>query len=65
MGFGQKYDFTKCPARSPPPNTYQAKSDFDKDIKKGNGFGEGREQMIMTGPLMSTFKNKNPGPGNY
>lgn len=21
--------------------------------------------MIMTGPLMGTYKNKNPGPGNY
>lgn len=41
------------------------KSDFDKNPRKGTGFGEGREEMIMTGPFVETLKNKNPGPGNY
>ncbi len=31
----------------------------------GFGFGEGRNEMILTGPLMETIRNKNPGPGSY
>ena len=29
------------------------------------GFGEGREEMKITGPFVATQKNKNPGPGAY
>ena len=34
-------------------------------MKKGTGFGEGREEMKITGPFVATQKNKNPGPGAY
>lgn len=58
-----RYNFSV--PKSPSPNVYQMASDFDKNIKKGAGFGEGREDMTITGPFMLTYKNKNPGPGNY
>ena len=51
--------------KSPSPNVYHIASDFDNTGKKGTGFGEGREDMTITGPFMLTYKNKNPGPGNY
>jgi hypothetical protein len=38
---------------------------FSKNAKKGFGFGEGRTEMLVTGPLMETIRNKNPGPGTY
>jgi len=39
FGYGHKYDFTKESPNSPPPNTYNLKDNFSKDIKKGFGFG--------------------------
>lgn len=53
--------------KSPSPNAYQIASEFQKDksTKKGVGFGEGRQEMKITGPFVSTHKNKNPAPGSY
>ncbi len=38
---------------------------FTKNIKKGFGFGKGRDQMEVTGPFVAAKKNKNPGPDSY
>jgi hypothetical protein len=67
FGFGQKYDFSKTARCSPPCNSYNLKSDFDPthSERKGFGFGKGREEMVVTGPLVEAIKNKNPGPGTY
>ena len=67
FGFGLKHDFSRSAQCSPPCNTYNLKSDFDlsHSERKGFGFGKSREEMIVTGPLMETIKNKNPGPGTY
>ena len=35
------------------------------DKRKGFSFGMSRENMVITGPLVETINNKNPGPGNY
>jgi hypothetical protein len=50
---------------SPPPNTYMINSDFSPAKKRGFGFGSSRQEMEITGPLVDTIKNKNPGPGSY
>lgn len=50
---------------SPPPNTYLINSDFSPAKKRGFGFGSSRQEMEVTGPLVDTIKNKNPGPGSY
>lgn len=52
---------------TPPPGSYQSQSEFDTKNKKGKGycFGEGREEMTVTGPLAEMINNKNPGPGSY
>ncbi len=42
FGLGDKYDFTRDASCSPPPNTYTLEDDFQKNIKKGFGFGKGR-----------------------
>lgn len=65
FGFGDKYDFTRDASCSPPPNTYDLKDGFVKNIKKGFGFGKGRDQMEVTGPFLASKKNKNPGPDTY
>jgi hypothetical protein len=39
FGYGTKYDFTKDSSCAPPPNVYNLKDDFSKNIKKGFGFG--------------------------
>lgn len=52
-------------SKSPPPNAYEIKSDFEEGEMKGKSFGEGREQMKITGPFVKSHKNKNPGPGTY
>ena len=51
--------------KSPSPNKYEIKSEFDHDPKKGFGFGFGRDEMEVTGPFVSTIRDKNPGPGTY
>lgn len=53
--------------KTPPPTSYQAKSPFNenKEHNKGFGFGNSRENMVITGPLAETINNKNPGPGAY
>jgi hypothetical protein len=63
FGYGHKYDFTKESPASPPPNSYHL--DRTPDKKTGFAFGESRERMMITGPLVDTIQNKNPGPGNY
>lgn len=50
---------------TPPPGSYQSPSEFDVKVKKGYCFGEGREEMTVTGPLAEMINNKNPGPGSY
>ena len=53
FGYGTKYDFTKEAPHSPPANTYNLKDEFNSDhLKKGFSFGEGRDEMMATGPLM-------------
>ena len=39
--------------KSPPPNSYNIPNSFDQREKsqKGFCFGEGREEMTITGPL--------------
>lgn len=64
FGYGNKYDFTKESPSSPPPNTYNLPDEVSS-LKKGFAFGESRENMVITGPLVNTIINKNPGPGNY
>lgn len=39
FGYGTKYDFTKDSSCAPPPNAYNLKDEFSKNIKKGFGFG--------------------------
>ena len=51
--------------KSPSPNKYQIKSEFDKNPKKGFGFGYSRSDMEITGPFVQTIRDKNPGPGSY
>jgi hypothetical protein len=53
--------------KSPPPDSYQLPTSFDPPTKsvKGFCFGEGRDEMTITGPLAETINNKNPGPGAY
>lgn len=52
-------------SKSPSPNKYQIKSDFETSPKKGFGFGCGRDEMEITGPFVRNKLNKNPGPGSY
>lgn len=65
FGYGYKYDFTKESPHSPPPNSYHFEGDFSPTRKQGFSFGESRDKMVVTGPLVNTISNKNPGPGNY
>lgn len=65
FGYGNKYDFTQEAPVSPPPNKYDINSEFSLSKRKGFGFGSGRLEMQVTGPLVETLKNKNPGPGSY
>jgi hypothetical protein len=53
--------------KSPPPNSYNIPTTFRQEPSLGKGFcfGEGREEMTITGPLAETINNKNPGPGAY
>ena len=51
--------------KSPPPNSYEIKSEFDPKGCKGVGFGKGREEMELTGPFSAIKKNRNPAPNSY
>jgi hypothetical protein len=46
--------------------TYELPSEFKPNPRRGFGFGKGREDMEITGPMReSMLKNYIPGPGNY
>ena len=51
--------------KSPSPNKYELRSEFDRNVKKGFGFGCGRDEMEVTGPFVNSIRDKNPGPGTY
>ena len=51
FGYGCKYDFTKELPQSPPPNTYRLTDGCSE--KKGFAFGESRQNMVVTGPLLA------------
>ena len=51
--------------KNPPPNSYNIKSGFAPNATHGFGFGKGREEMEVTGPLATVKVNRNPGPGSY
>ena len=49
-----------------PVGTYELPSEFKPNPRRGFGFGKGREDMEITGPMReSMLKNYIPGPGNY
>jgi hypothetical protein len=52
-------------SKNPPPNTYTLPSNFSPNKTHGFGFGKGREEMELTGPLATIKVNRNPGPGSY
>lgn len=61
IGFGKKVDLVPK-NRSPSPNLYDKKSDFEPSASKGVSFGLGREKV----KAVSIFLQTNfPGPGEY
>jgi hypothetical protein len=64
FGYGTKLDFTKSSANNPPPNTYEIKSAFEGNKKRGFSFGLSREAMQVTG-CQFVGEKKSPGPAAY
>ena len=63
FGKGERYDFTKDEIRSPSPDSYSPRSDFEFEKHKGISIGKAREQMQIKGQHIGDPAI--PGPGAY
>lgn len=66
IGYGSKYDFTKQQKKSPAPDEYKIKSNFELQQEKHRGFpfGVSRDSMSSTG-ILGNLNKYTPGPGAY